>query len=120
MNPTNQSPQLLAEALARKCAANIHSQFSDEWFYKLPSELLIGQHGETYKEEYRAACEKRNRIYNWTLQSIPIVELLRCVEMLRHADIGWRNKFPNTVGTPYSSVLESLDKKLNQLLREQK
>lgn len=112
---TTLTPEQIAERLARKCAANIHTQFSDEWFNNLTLNQLNSTYGEVYKESYRIAKIKRESIYIWIIQYIPLVELLECIQQLRKYDtvtlMGEQLRNPE---------LAALDLKLKQLLEEEK
>lgn len=102
------SPQSIAEALARKCADNIHSQFSDEWFNNIPSEMMLGASGAVYRDDYRIASNKRKMIARWIVQSIPLMELIELKNLAErmNEELGW-----HTV----SSKLASIDPKLREL-----
>lgn len=89
------SPQQIAEELARKCADN------------LTAEWLVGSASSFCDEvDWDSADEKD--IINKILQSIPLVELLECISELKY-QVAQHNRGHR------STSLELLNTKLKQL-----
>lgn len=118
MNSYNQSPQQLAEQLAKKCAANAHDDFSEEWFNKLPKQTLEGEFGKVYKRHFNSANIVRKNIESKILQSTPLVELLECVTAMRKVQCLIMDK--ELAYKTNEDALTNLDTKLKQILGEQK